>query len=155
NPSRESHPSIPPSRVYRELCREITNGLLRIRCVAIDINHQYWIASFANAHGGSQNLRLLHQRGSDLVLSSYHRLDSDVRLIDNIPRRIAESGNCTANESSRREKLRQMSYRARIRKLQGNQISLTCHLTRTFQIANVKTSRLLRSEERRVGKKCT
>ncbi len=122
--------------------REITNGLLRIRCVAIDINHQYWIASFANAHGGSQNLRLLHQRGSDFVLSSCHRLNPHIRLIENTRSRIAESANCNRNKSNRREKLRQTSYRLRIRKLQGNQIGLICHVTRTFQIANVKTGRL-------------
>ena len=79
-------------------------------------------------------------------MSSYHRLDSDVRLIDNIPCRIAEPGNCNANESSRYEKLRQTLYQSRIRKLQGNQIGLTWHVTRTFQIANVKTSPLLSGE---------
>jgi hypothetical protein len=73
-------------------------------------------------------------------------LDSDVSLIDNLPRWIAEPGNCNANESSRREELRQASYRSHIRKLQGNQLGLSCHVTQTFQIANVKTCRFLLGE---------
>jgi hypothetical protein len=70
--------------------RKIADHFSGIRCLAIDINGQYWAANRVDAHGGSENLRLAHQVGRDLCLDSHNRSNSGMRIIQNASRRGRE-----------------------------------------------------------------
>jgi len=62
-----------------------------------------------------------------------------MRLIENIRGRVSEPARCKENKNNRREELRQAVNILSKREHERDRIGLNCHVTHTFQIANVKT----------------
>ena len=62
-----------------------------------------------------------------------------MRLIENIRGRVSEPARCKENKNNRREELRQAVNILSKREHERDRIGLNCHVTHTFQIANVRT----------------